>query len=142
VALIQPLRAQAPAGTVSKNGMSYEVRIGKPKAEVFGAALGVLADYQFDLTQSSQDGGIIQTDWRDPKKVDQEKNLLKYLFTSGDPVRLNITFVPIGADSTRLVVRGDHLIQQIHQVMKLDNDTKKEWGLLTAVADSIAARAP
>jgi len=141
IASTAPLGAQATRGSVSKNGQSYEVRIAKPKAEVFGAALGVLTDYQFDVTQSSQDGGIIKTDWRDPKQVDQERNLVKFLFASGDPVRLNIVFVPIGTDSTRVVVRGDQRLPQINSVMKLDSDTGKEWTLLTHVADAIAIAA-
>ena len=93
----------------------------------------------FTTKEASQDGGVIQTEWRKPSDIVDPgaKAAAKLWLLGGYPVRLNMVFIPIGADSTRVTITGDYMIENIGATSRIKSYQKKEWGILQGVGDEI-----
>lgn len=125
------------AQTVGPRGDRYELRVAKPKAEVYAAALGVLADSSFQINESSLDGGLIRTGWSKPGDT-QTKGLGGALKSAlREPVRIMLLIIPIAGDSTRVTITGDINMERIERTMKISTGDKGNWRILKGVGDAI-----
>ena len=114
--------------------------VGSPAA-VFDAAMRVLSDSFYKVTDARKDAGIIQTDWRKEADVQRGVQQLKTMLGHNATVRLQLLILPQGRDSSTVVLTGDESLRDIDRVQPVDAYSGA-WRLLRGIGEAILATPP